>query len=138
MGGFIAQKTIRLLVERGLPVKGARVGVLGLTFKENVPDLRNSRVPDIISELRAFGCDVQVHEPCADPDEARHEYGLVPVPLIELRDLDALLLAVAHNEFRSTGAAAIARLLKPTGVVVDIKACFSREDFPPGLTYWRL
>jgi UDP-N-acetyl-D-galactosamine dehydrogenase len=138
MGAFIAQKTIKLLVQQGLPVKGARVGVLGLTFKENVPDLRNSRVPDIISELRSFGCDVQVHEPCGDPADARHEYGLNPVPLTQLRDLDALLLAVAHDEYRNAGATALARLLKPTGVVVDIKACFSRADFPPSLTYWRL
>jgi UDP-N-acetyl-D-glucosamine/UDP-N-acetyl-D-galactosamine dehydrogenase len=138
MGAFIAQKTVKLLVQQGLPVKGARVGVLGLTFKENVPDLRNSRVPDIISELRSFGTEVLVHDPIGDPREARHEYGLELHPLEKFTALDALIVAVAHHEYLAPGPAALAARLKPTGVLVDVKAAFPPAGFAPPLRHWQL
>ncbi len=81
MGGFVAQKLVKLLIAREVPVRRARVAVLGLTFKENVPDLRNSRVPDILRELASFGIVARVHDPLAEPDAAAHEYGLALGPL---------------------------------------------------------
>jgi UDP-N-acetyl-D-galactosamine dehydrogenase len=138
MGAFIAQKTVKLLVQQGLPVKGARVGVLGLTFKENVPDLRNSRVPDIVAELRSFGIEVLVHEPMGDPVESLHEYGIKLSPLDAFHNLDALVLAVCHREYLAAGAECLRARLKTCGVFVDVKSAFATSDFPPPLAYWGL
>ncbi len=123
MGGFVAQKTIKLLIESGVKVTGARVAVLGLTFKENVPDLRNSRVPNIIAELQEFGIEPMVHDPYVDADEANAEYGLKLSPLSELRELDALILAVPHQEFLRE-VESLGELLRPGGVLVDVKSAF--------------
>ena len=138
MGAFVAQKTIKLLIGQGRPVKGARIGVLGLTFKENVPDLRNSRVPDIIRELVSFGAEVLVHDPLGDPAEAVHEYALTLSPLDSLCNLDALVLAVSHREYVAEGAAGLRSRLRADGVFIDVKSCFSAVDFPPPLASWRL
>jgi len=138
MGAFIAQKAIKLLVERGLPVKGARVGILGLTFKENVPDLRNSRIPDIIRELQAFGVEVLVHDPLGDPPEAMHEYRIALQPLDSFRQLDGLILAVPHREYLAAERARYRAWLKPNGIFVDVKSVLAPADFPPPLAYWRL
>src|SRR5690554_4187240 len=90
MGAYIAQRLVKMLIEQDRPVKQGRVGILGLTFKENVPDLRNSRVPDIVRELRQFGIEPLIHDALADADEARHEYGLELTSLDAFRDLDGL------------------------------------------------
>src|SRR3954447_9874443 len=97
MGGYIARRLIKVLIAAERPVKGARVGILGITFKENVPDLRNSRVPDIVAELREFGIAASVADPLADPAEAKREYGVELVPLGALTKLDGLVLAVPHR-----------------------------------------
>ncbi len=97
MGGFIAQRLVKLLIAAERPVKGARVGIVGITFKEDVPDLRNSRVPDILTELREFGIIARVADPLADPAEAKREYGVDLVPLEDLTELDGLVLAVPHR-----------------------------------------
>src|SRR5947209_7797754 len=97
MGGFIAQRLVKLLIAAGRPVKYARVGILGITFKEDVPDLRNSRVPDIVAELRQFGIAASVADPLADRAEAKREYGVELVPLGALTELDGLVLAVPHR-----------------------------------------
>ena len=138
MGAFIAQKTIKLLIEQGVPVKGARVGIFGLTFKENVPDLRNSRVPDIIAELRQFGIEPQIHDPRADADEAQHEYGLALSPLDRMTGLDALILAVSHREFGELRGEALLRHVRHDGVVVDVKSQLSPSDVPNGVKHWAL
>ncbi len=138
MGAFIAQKTVKLLIGQGLPVRGARVGVLGLTFKENVRDLRNSRVPDIISELKSFGMAPLVHDPLADAGEARAEYGLSLSQAGDLVDLDALILAVAHREILEPGLPGLLPRLRPGGVLVDVKAILPRSALPKGLCYWSL
>jgi UDP-N-acetyl-D-galactosamine dehydrogenase len=138
MGPFIAQKTIKLLVEQALPVKGARVGILGLTFKENVPDLRNSRIPDIVRELQTFGIEVQVHDPLGNAAEAMHEYRITLSQRETLRDLDALILAVPHRSYLAAGSASLRSQLKPHGVFVDIKSVLAPGDFPAPLAYWRL
>jgi UDP-N-acetyl-D-galactosamine dehydrogenase len=138
MGPFVAQKTVKLMIQAGLNIKGARVNVLGLTFKENCPDLRNSKVPDIIRELESFGITVAVHDPLADAGEARHEYGLALASWEALPPADALILAVAHDDYRAMGAARIAKRLHPGGVVFDVKALYGRQDFPTAAQYARL
>lgn len=138
MGAFIAQKAIRLLVQADKPLKTARVGILGLTFKENVPDLRNSRVPDIVAELRSFGIDPIIHDAYADAEEAVHEYNLRPVAsLSECSDLDALIIAVPHHQYLEAGADKLRALTKPGSVIIDIKSIFSDTDFTDR-HYWSL
>ncbi|MBU4525305.1 MAG: nucleotide sugar dehydrogenase [Desulfomicrobium sp.] len=140
MGKFIAEKTIKALINAGCLIKGARVGLLGLTFKENVPDLRNSRVEDIIHELSDYHVSVLVHDPLANPEEARHEYGVELLPLAELRDLDALILAVSHAEFAQLDAGRIAAMFKhpASGIVIDVKGFLDKESLSRQFDYWRL
>jgi len=139
MGPFVAQKTIKMLIHADLQVKGARVGVLGLTFKENVADIRNSKVPDIVRELRAFGIEPRIHDPFAGPDETLHEYGLRLSRLEDLEGLDALILAVAHRQYLDLGAEALARRVNPGGVLIDVKSALDPKQLPSGLVrYWSL
>ena len=138
MGAYVAQKMVKLMIQEQLKVKTARVGILGLTFKENVHDIRNSKVPDIIKELKEFGIEPMIHDPFADPAETRHEYGLELVPMEQLVDLDALILAVNHGAFLEAGAANLAGRLKSRGVFIDVKSCFDPCDFPDHVTYWSL
>ena len=139
MGPFVAQKTIKMLIHADLQVKGAKVGVLGLTFKENVADIRNSKVPDIVHELRAFGIEPRIHDPFAGPDETLHEYGLRLSRLEDLEGLDALILAVAHKQYLDLGAEALARRVNPGGVLIDVKSALDPKQLPSGLVrYWSL
>ena len=115
MGAFVAQKLVKLLIARDVPVRRARVGVLGLTFKENVPDLRNSRVPDILQELATFGIAAMVHDPLADRRCGHIEYGLELAPLDLLRQLDAMVLAVPHRAYLELGRARAFRHAGPCG-----------------------
>lgn len=137
MGSQVAHKAVKLLLGQGRELKGARAGILGLTFKENVPDLRNSKVPDIITELREFGLDPMVHDPYANSAEAHHEYGLTLADEAELQDLDILVLAVNHRDFVDNADALCARL-RPGGVLIDVKSVLAPEAIPPGLVYWSL
>lgn len=116
-----------------------KVTVLGLTFKENVPDLRNSKVVDIISELSAFGVEVQVHDPLADVQEAMHEFGVPLAAREALTPGDAVILAVPHAAYRAQGWGVIDGLLKNgTGLVMDIRACLDEAAVPAGVELWRL
>ncbi len=137
MGAYVAQKLVKMLVHAERPVKNARVGVLGLTFKEDVPDLRNSRVPDILGELRQFGCEVLVHDPLADAAEAKHEYGVELVPWSALNDLDAMVLAVSHRAFVAMAPGDLLAPLKRGGVVVDVKSMLGPARVE-GARYWSL
>jgi UDP-N-acetyl-D-glucosamine/UDP-N-acetyl-D-galactosamine dehydrogenase len=138
MGGFIAQRLVKLLIAAGRPVKNARVGIVGITFKEDVPDLRNSRVPDIIAELRDFGIIAQVADPLADPVEAKHEYGVDLVSLATLSELDGLILAVPHRVLREQGWNKLFEVLAPGGVFIDIKSAVGSGELPPEARYWSL
>lgn len=138
MGAYVAQKVVKLMINEGIQCKGARVGVLGLTFKENVADIRNSRVPDIINELRAFGADVMIHDPLANPDHAKHEYGLNLVDQDELRDLDALILAVSHRQYLEIPITRLCAGLKPKAIFADVKSAISPSNVPERVTYWSL
>jgi UDP-N-acetyl-D-galactosamine dehydrogenase len=138
MGTYVAQRLVKLMVNAGLPTKGAKVGILGLTFKENVHDIRNSRVPDIIKELREFGVTPLVHDPLADSHHTMEEYGLALTSWEELKDLDGIVFAVPHKQFLSLGAKTIATKLRSNGVFIDVKSTFERHDLPPGIHYWSL
>jgi len=138
MGEYVAGKLVKMLINADLPVKGARVGILGLTFKEDVSDLRNSRVPDIVRELGQFGIEPLVHDPLCAPDQALHEYGITLCELEELANLDGLILAVPHAEYLNAGAAKIAERLRPGGVLVDVKSVMAPDSVPPGFHYWSL
>ncbi|SLM42562.1 Protein CapL [Nitrospira sp. ND1] len=140
MGKYVAEQTVKLLSQVERPVSDLRVGVLGLTFKENVPDLRNSRVPDIVNELREYGIQVVVHDPLAEPEEAVGEYGLRLSPWDQLKQLDGIVLAVAHREYMQMS---VSELLKPlrkqrNNVVVDVKSVLNPDSLPGSVKYWRL
>ncbi len=138
MGAFVAQKLVKLLIEREIQVKKARVGILGLTFKENVHDIRNSKVPDIIKELQQFGIDPLVHDPMADTAETHEEYGVTLSSFADFHDLDAVVFAVSHQAFLEPGLPPILKCLKPEAVFLDIKSCFDPKDFPAEIAYWSL
>src|SRR5262249_50741719 len=124
MGKFIAEQTIKQMIRNGSPVKGAKINVLGLTFKENVPDLRNSHVVDVINELKSYGVQVYVHDPVPDPAEARHEYVLELTSWDKLPTADAMVVAVAHRQFRDMGEQKLASKVSKGGCFVDVKAHF--------------
>ena len=138
MGPFIAQRLVKLLIHADIPVKGAKVGVLGLTFKENCNDLRNSRVPDIVTELRQFGISPQIHDPLASAHEAKDEYDLDLTPFEQWDKLDALVLAVSHDAYQALGAEKLASLVRDGGVVVDVKSALDRTRLGARVHYWSL
>jgi len=127
-----------LLIAAERPVKGARIGIVGITFKEDVPDLRNSRVPDIVAELREFGITALVTDPLADPAEAKHEYGVELVPLEHFTKLDGLILAVPHRVLAEGGWDKLFAALALGGVFVDVKSVVARDRVPQGTHYWSL
>ena len=135
MGAYVAQRAIKEMILAGRPIRGARVAVLGLAFKENVRDVRNSRVPDIIHELREYGVTTLVHDPLAAPDIARHEYDIELLPESALTELDAVILAVSHRQLIPLARQLAAR---PTPVIVDVKAALDPAELPQGVRYWRL
>jgi len=142
MGKFIAETCVKKLIAADVKVKGARVGVLGFTFKENVPDLRNTnKVIDVVRELEEYGIKVLTTDPMADPDEARHEYGIELSPLGSLRELDALVLAVAHKEYAGYGLDELRGWFR-TGaapLVLDVKGHFDpAKAAAAGFDLWRL
>jgi UDP-N-acetyl-D-galactosamine dehydrogenase len=127
MGRYVADQLIRLMGRKGLNPVGAKVLVLGLAFKENCPDVRNTRVVDIVHELREYGAHVEVHDPWVDADEAEREYGLRPLAHPAPGAYDAVVLAVAHREFRAMGGDAIRALVRDGGVVYDVKSALPRD-----------
>ena len=139
VGPYVAQRTVKLLVHQNIPVKGARVGVLGLTFKEDVADIRNSKVPDILGELEQFGIHPMLHDPYADAKETAHEYGLELTPLDELNSLDALILAVGHKQFLERPMDFFLDRIRKGGVLVDVKSALDPRQIPAGrVSYWCL
>jgi UDP-N-acetyl-D-galactosamine dehydrogenase len=139
MGKFVAEQTIKQMIASGSYVKGARVNVLGLTFKENCGDLRNSKVIDIIHELESYGVDVFVSDPQADPEEAMHEYGVRLIPFDELPRADAIVAAVAHREYSGLGVEDLCKKLVKGGAFIDVKAAFDAKALKvAGCRVWRL
>jgi UDP-N-acetyl-D-galactosamine dehydrogenase len=139
MGKFIAEQTVKQMIASGSNVNGARVNVLGLTFKENCADLRNSRVIDIVRELQSYGVQVCVSDELADASHAKAEYGLELIPWEDLPQAQALVLAVAHQTYACLALSEIARKLVPGGVLVDVKAVLERQPIEAaGYRLWRL
>jgi UDP-N-acetyl-D-galactosamine dehydrogenase len=138
MGRFVAQRTVKLMIQSGIALKGAKIGILGVTFKEDVTDTRNSRVPDIAYELKEFGIEPVIHDPLADSEVVRHEYGLELSPLADLNGLEGLIVAVGHRQIREAGISSLAERVIPGGVFVDIKSLFNPSDVPAHVAYWSL
>ena len=142
MGKYVAEHTVKEMIKAGKAVKGARVLVLGLTFKENVPDIRNSKVVDVVNELEDYGIHVLVHDPLADPAETRHEYGLELTALEAVDAVDAVVLAVAHQQFRAFGVEQLAEICARNsghGVIIDVRGILDRAAVEAaGLRYWSL
>ena len=139
MGTHVAGQVVKALVRRGLGAHGAAVTILGFTFKEDVPDLRNTRVVDMVRELEGYGLAVQVHDPCADPEEASREYGMEIVAREALRPADAVILAVPHARFVEQGWPGVTSLLRGArGLVVDVKGVLDRASRPGGVDLRRL
>ncbi|MEJ2552752.1 MAG: Vi polysaccharide biosynthesis UDP-N-acetylglucosamine C-6 dehydrogenase TviB [Gammaproteobacteria bacterium] len=128
MGAHVAERVVKLMTRRRIQVVDAKILMLGLTFKENCPDIRNTRAIDILHELRGFHAQVDVYDPWADPDEARSEYGVTPISTPQSNSYDAVILAVAHRQFRDMGAARIRALGKPGAVLFDVKGMLARDE----------
>ncbi len=138
MGSFIAQRIVKLMVNAGVSIRGARVGILGMTFKENVSDIRNTRVPSIVSELKDFGIIPSVHDPIANNEESVHEYGISLSKWEELRNLDGLIFAVAHKEYLSMSVEKLTESLRSGGVFVDVKSAIAKGRLRKDFVYWSL
>jgi len=139
MAKFVAEKTVKQMVRAGFKLKGCRVNVLGLTFKENCPDLRNSKVADLIHELESYGLQVHVHDPVADAAEALHEYGVRLESWDELPCAEALISAVAHHELNTRPLSEVRAKIVPAGCFIDLKSQFDETTLrESGLSVWRL
>jgi UDP-N-acetyl-D-glucosamine/UDP-N-acetyl-D-galactosamine dehydrogenase len=140
MAAYVAQQTVKKIIHAGSTVKGSKVIVLGLTFKENCPDLRNSKVADVVKELQEFGCDVSVHDPLAQPHDAIHEYGITLTEWDALPgNADAVVAAVSHAEYTSQPVTQLLSKLKSGGVFIDIKSAYQQDVIESaGYKLWRL
>ena len=139
MGKFIAEQTVKHVIHNGSPIKGARVNVLGLTFKEDCPDIRNTRVIDVIQELKSYGMHVHVHDPVPDAGEARHECGIELEPWDALPRADAIVVAVAHRQFVAKPLSDYLEKVVEKGCFIDVKSKFDMTALQrAGLTVWRL
>ncbi len=139
MAAYIAQQTIKQMIDIGCSIKGAKVIMLGLTFKENCPDLRNSKVASLVGELKDFGCEVSVHDPIADPVEALHEYGIGLTNWEKLPQVDAVVASVSHQYYFDMPINDLLAKLKPGGIFVDVKSCYPNQLITElGFRVWRL
>ncbi|MGE6915818.1 Vi polysaccharide biosynthesis UDP-N-acetylglucosamine C-6 dehydrogenase TviB [Achromobacter kerstersii] len=128
MGGYVVSQLVKAMTKQRIHVQGARVLVMGLAFKENCPDLRNTRIVDIVRELGDYNVDVDVYDPWVDAEEAVHEYGLTPIAKLEEGKYDAVILAVAHNQFKALGAEGIRKLGKAQHILYDLKYVLSPAE----------
>lgn len=128
MGEYVVSQLIKAMINKRIHVQGSRILIMGLTFKENCPDLRNTRVVDIVKELKEYGIQVDVYDPWVNPQEAEHEYGITPVLQPEQNAYDAMILAVSHNQFKDMGAANIRALGKKDHILYDLKYLLSAEE----------
>ena len=141
MGKYCGENLVKKLIQADIPVKNAKVAILGFTFKENCPDTRNTKVIDIYKELKEYGITAVIADPAADADEAKRLYGIEFVKLSEIREMDAVILAVAHEQFKSLTVADVDALYKPNAakVLLDLKGILNKSDFEnAGYIYWRL
>ena len=137
MGKFIAQKAVKLLINKNVDFKKVKVGILGITFKENVSDIRNSRVPDIFNELKEFGIECLVHDPHGDNKETLHEYGIKLNSIEDFKEMDLVILAVPHKEYLAQKASLLGNI-KKGGILIDIKSVFAKDGVGGDVVYWGL
>jgi UDP-N-acetyl-D-galactosamine dehydrogenase len=128
MGTYVAAQLVKAMTKKRIQVEGAKVLVMGLAFKENCPDLRNSRVVDVLAELKDYNCEVDVYDPWVTTEQAQHEYGITPVIKPNVASYDAIILAVAHRQFKEMGGAAIRALGKPNAVLYDLKYVLTANE----------
>lgn len=128
MGSYVSAEMVKAMIRKGINVSGSRILVMGLTFKENCPDLRNTRVTDVISSLEDYGCKVDVFDPWVSAAEAEHEYGLKVLGEVSAQSYDGVLIAVGHDQFKKMGAEGIRRLARDTHVVYDLKSILLADD----------
>ena len=128
MGAYVAAQLIKAMIKKSIQIEGARILILGLTFKENCPDLRNTRVVDIVKELQEYQCQVDIHDPWVDAEQAEFEYGITPVQAPVLGQYDAVVLAVAHQKFKDMGAKKIRDFCKSKSVVYDLKSMLQAAE----------
>jgi len=139
MGKFIADKTIKMMIQTDINIKHAKIGILGLTFKENCPDLRNTKVVDIISELESYGTDVMVHDPLADPAEAIEYYNIELCSWEDINNLDTLIIAVPHDQYQEMGVFEFVGKLKHNGWLVDVKCILDKQEVDQSkVNFWRV
>ena len=141
MGKYVAENVVKKLIAADIPVKGAKIAILGFTFKENCPDTRNTKIIDIYRELQEYGITPVVADPAADAAEAKRLYGIEFVDLADVKDMDAVILAVAHDQFKSMSVADFDRFYtgEKTKVLIDVKAMLNKPAFEfAGYIYWRL
>ncbi|MGL4672488.1 UDP binding domain-containing protein, partial [Cetobacterium sp.] len=141
MGKFIAEKTVKKLISTGKVVKDAHILIMGLTFKEDCPDLRNSKVEDIITELKDYGVDISVVDPIANKEEAMKEYGVKLKELKDVSDVDAIILAVSHKEYKALDLVELKKKYKDktNQILVDVKGLLKKEEVKSlGYKFWRL
>jgi UDP-N-acetyl-D-glucosamine/UDP-N-acetyl-D-galactosamine dehydrogenase len=138
MAAFVAQRLVKLLIQADLSVRHARVGILGMTFKENVPDLRNSKVADILTELQQYGMAVRIHDAMASAADVEAAFGLAPSPLEAFTDLDAVVLAVPHKAYLKLNPSRLFAMVRPSGALLDVKSVLRPEDAPADRIYWCL
>ena len=142
MGKYVAENTIKQMIQAGKVIKGAKVLILGLTFKEDVPDIRNTKVIDIVHELSDYDVDVLIHDPLADAEETQHEYGLELSSLDNIGTVDAIVYAVSHKQFSSLGIKELTNLCSNgngAGAIIDVKSVLNREEVEAaGMSYWSL
>lgn len=139
LGRYIARSLVKKMIQSNMPVQGGKVTVLGLTFKEDVPDLRNSKVIDVIRELQEYGIDVQIADAVSKTEDAERHYGLALTPVAELEPAHAVVLAVPHKEYREAGWNQFDHLLNSNnGIVYDIKSVLNKKEKPENIQLWRL
>ena len=140
MGKYVAENCVKSLIKSGKTVKNARVAILGFTFKENCPDTRNTKIFDIVKELREYGIEPVIADPTADAQEAKHLYNVEFVDISTIKDMDAVVLAVAHDEFSKFKMADVDSFFgEGQKVLLDIKGLLNREEYEgAGYCYWRL
>jgi len=138
MGAYVAQRVVKLLAQKDRPIHNARVGILGFTFKENVPDIRNSKVVDVFKELREFGVEAMVHDPVADPETVRRAYGIELCSLEKFTGLAALIVGVGHDEYSSLDGERLSAMLDSDGVLVEVRARTDPASLRSDISYWSL
>jgi UDP-N-acetyl-D-galactosamine dehydrogenase len=138
MGAYVGQKIAKFLALQDIPLRNCRVGILGFTFKENVPDIRNSKVVDIYRELASFGIEPIVHDPLADNESVREEYGVSLAKSDDLMGLHALVLAVPHEDYKSMGVEAFQKMVVSGGTIIDVKSILNRKSLRSDINYWSL